>query len=158
MQLPDAFADAHGAEPRGAVQHEAGPVLREDRVLQRPQAVRVGGGDLLAQQRLPDASAAERGADVDRRLGDPGVAGALGHAGQRGPPRDLTVDLGDPAVPGQPLRVQRGARGHLGLEGGVAGGDALGVDAPDRGPVPRHQRENQLKEKTSPALWPARSA
>ena len=25
-------------------------------------------------------------------------------------------------------------------------------------PAPRHQRENQLKEKTSPALWPARSA
>ena len=24
--------------------------------------------------------------------------------------------------------------------------------------APRHQRENQLKEKTSPALWPARSA
>ena len=25
-------------------------------------------------------------------------------------------------------------------------------------PAPRHRRENQLKEKTSPALWPARSA
>ena len=25
-------------------------------------------------------------------------------------------------------------------------------------PAPRHQRENQLEEKTSPALWPARSA
>ncbi|MBS5513808.1 MAG: hypothetical protein KHX18_09490, partial [Faecalibacterium prausnitzii] len=25
-------------------------------------------------------------------------------------------------------------------------------------PAPRHQRESQLKEKTSPALWPARSA
>ena len=25
-------------------------------------------------------------------------------------------------------------------------------------PAPRHQRENLLKEKTSPALWPARSA
>ena len=24
--------------------------------------------------------------------------------------------------------------------------------------APRHQRENRLKEKTSPALWPARSA
>jgi len=25
-------------------------------------------------------------------------------------------------------------------------------------PVPRHQRENQLKEKNQPRLWPARSA
>jgi hypothetical protein len=45
-------------------------------------------------------------------------------------------------VPGQPRGLERSGRRHLGLEGGVAGGNALGVDAPDRRPVGRLQRSD----------------
>ena len=54
---------------------------------------------------------------------------------QRRPPDDLVLALGDPRVPGQPAGPHRRGVGHGGLEGGVPGGDALGVDLQHRGQV-----------------------
>jgi hypothetical protein len=50
-------------------------------------------------------------------------------------PATWPYDLRDPAVLGQPRAVELATLGDLGLEGGVAGGDALGIDPPDRRPI-----------------------
>ena len=62
-------------------------------------------------------------AAVDFR-GGRGVLLAAGDRCGGGPADNLAVELGDPALPGQPLRVQVLAAGDLCLEGRDAGGHA----------------------------------
>ena len=98
----------------------------------------VGGGDLPVEQRL----ARRRGRGSRRRRRPRSRRRRRSSRGwrpglMRGPADDPAVDLGDPAVVGQPLASSVATVGDLGLEGGVAGGDALGVDPPHRRPSPR---------------------
>lgn len=66
------------------MQGDAGAVRGEDRGLLGPQAGIVGGGDLLADERLAAAAAAY--CDIDGALRDAGVALPGGHGGVPGPP------------------------------------------------------------------------
>ena len=102
----------------------------------------VGGGDLAVEEGLADAAAAVAVADVDARSRRPRRRRAGARPGWRRPSRrPRPSSLGDPAVVGQPRVVEGAPVGDLGLEGGVAGGDAFGVDAGARpasplGPAP----------------------
>ena len=78
--------------------------------LQGPQAGGVGGGDLPVEQRLADAAAAVAVADVDGGLGDAGVDRPAGDGLGGGPADDPAVELGDPAVVGQPRRRRASRR------------------------------------------------
>ena len=106
--------------------------------LQGPQPGVVGGGDLPVDQRLADAAAAVAVADVDRGLGDPGVDRRGSRPARPRPSRRPAPSISaTQRWSGSQVAVQGAPVGDLGLEGGVAGGDALGVDAPHVGPVAR---------------------
>ena len=98
----------------------------------------VGGGDLAVDERLADAAAAVAVADVDRRLGDAGVDGsAWRSAWAAAQPTTWPSSSATQRWSGSQAWSRARRSGTVGLEGGVAGGDALGVDPSHRRPVAR---------------------
>src|SRR5919199_1363688 len=116
---------------------EARLVLRKDAGLKRPDPGSFGALDQPFEQRATDALSACRLRDVGADLGDAGVAAAARHRRTRDPADDLAVGLGDEPVLGEMGSVPVRPAGHFQLEGRVPGGDPLGVDAGDLGPVAR---------------------
>jgi hypothetical protein len=135
MELAEALADADDPEATGLVQPHAGPVLREDPRLHRPDAAPLGRGHHRLKQRPPDPAALGLGSHVDAVLGHPGIAAAVRHRDQRCPAHHPTVDPRHQPVLGQMRGVPGRPVGGGRLEGGVAGVDAGLVDGPDRRPV-----------------------
>lgn len=70
----------------------------------------------MADEGFADIVAAVTVGDVDGAFRDASMALASGHGGEGGPADNLArcvVDLGDPAVAGQPVRVEGGAAGMV---------------------------------------------
>ena len=131
----DAFAGADLAEPSGPVEREAAGVLGEDARLDGPDPGVLGRGDERVEEQAADATALGVGVDVDGVFDDAGVDAAVGDAGGGRPAEDLAgvTDCDEPLI-GELVGVEPLPGGWLGLEGGVSGGDAGGVDAFD-GPL-----------------------
>ncbi len=125
----EALAGADHPEPGGGVQREARSVLGEDPGLHRPDAAGPGGGQQGLKQRPPDATSARLGVDVDGVLDDTGVDASAGDGARCHPAEHGALGAErDEAVVGQVVGVELGPGGRGVLEGGVAGGDAGGVD------------------------------
>jgi len=121
------------------MQADARSILGKDPGLQRPQPCVVGSCDLAVDQGPAHAMAAVVIADVDRGLCDAGVHRAGGRGFNRGPAGHLPAHLGDPTVLRQPAMLEGSPVRNLGLECGVAAGDALRIDATHSRPVARLQ-------------------
>ncbi len=96
---------------------------------------RVGGHDLLAQQRLSDATTTHAVRNVHGVLGNPAVAVTLGNRTQRSPSDNNTPDSRHPSMLRQPPFVEMLTRGDLSGKGGISGVDTLAVNTANRIPV-----------------------
>lgn len=143
----DPLAPAQDAEPAGQVDGDAGAVFREDAALQSPDAGGFGGGYQRGQQPPAHALAAQIRGDIDAVFGHAGIAGPGGYRGQGSPADDAAAGVGAP-VPGAGYQAADGEMagvpgipaGNRRFKGGVAGGDAGGVDGAYRRPVRRGHR------------------
>src|SRR5207244_11625709 len=117
------------AEAQAAQHRAAGFVRDEDAADQLPEAGAVSGGQQRFHRGAAGAAAALGARDIDRELGDPGVAGAaaVGRAGGPGDDAALVLDHHHRIAPAEPGGDLIG-RARLGLEGRDAVGDALIVD------------------------------
>src|SRR5262249_2325018 len=129
VHLGDAFAATDFAEAAAQMERETGAVLREDGRLQRPDACRFRRLNQGAHERRADTRATKGRTDIDAVLGDAGIDAAAGHWRQRGPALNrAVVGADDQATVGPMGAVPNVPIGCLRLEGGIAGGDALGVN------------------------------
>ena len=75
--------------------------------------------------------------DVNADLGDAGIHAAAGNTAERRPSNHVVVLLRYQAARLQMACIPFFPLGSRGFKGGVAGGDAFGVDGPNRRPVGR---------------------
>ena len=112
-----------------------GVVLGEYAALLGPETGGFGLCDERCQQALADALASTVHVHVDAVLCDAGIAGAGGDGGERGPGDNFIVDPAHQTTFRAMVEVECFPIGRFGLKHSVAGGYAVGVDAPNGRPV-----------------------
>jgi hypothetical protein len=136
-------------------QGQAGDVLGEDRALERPDPRPLRRLDQGLQEGLADPMTPGRGRHVEADLGDPGVDRPGRDGAQGRPPDECSPGPGHEAAMRQVAAIPRPPVGGVRLEGGVAGGDSLPVDGPDRLPVGRrHGLNGQFHRRTCRSGFP----
>src|ERR1039458_7157337 len=135
VNLPKPLPRSDHPESAALVEVHARDVLGEDPALDRPDAGGIRMRDQGFEQAATDASAAHTRVDIHAVLEHARVDAALRHGGGGHPADDDPVAPRDETVLGRMGDRPALKRRHLGLEGGVAGCDSLGVDGVNRRPV-----------------------
>lgn len=132
---PQALPAAQCAEPVRLKQGQACLVFGKNTGLQGPNACLFALLDQGEQKARAQTLALVGMTDIDAGLRDAGIDAPVGNAGKAGPTNDRVIYFRDQAGFGQAALVEVLPLAGIGREGGIARGNALGVDLAHHRPV-----------------------